>query len=170
MHESEEGSTPRLDKHDAAVGSKHAPHFRKSLIKVVRQSGEMVETTLHDKEVLAAIGEGKLAAIGDGALRRTFELCKEAGREVDAFDFLEAETLESDKAIAAAAKKFNDFSVPRPLRSAQAIEPRDKLPDFFFGRFETQVCSFPGIRGEGILNLRICLVSGRICLRSRHLR
>jgi len=124
----------------------------------------MVEPTLHDEEIFAAIGERKLAAISDGTLRRAFELRKEAGRKVDTFDAGEAEALQSNEAITAAAKKFDDFGVTRPLRSAQAIEPRDKLLDFFFGRFETQVCSFPGIRGEGVLNLRIRLVFGRICL------
>jgi len=164
VHESEKGSAPGLDKHDAAVASKHAPHFGKSLIEVVRQSGEMVEPTLHDEEVFAAIGERKLAAIGDGALRRAFELRKEAGRKVDTFDAGEAEALQSNEAVTATAKKFDDFRVPRPLRSAQAIESRDKLLDLLFGRFEAQVCSFPWIWGEGVLNLRVRLVFGRIGL------
>src|SRR5216683_5232471 len=68
VHEGQEGSAPRLDKHAAAVCSKHALHFRKSLIEIVRQSGKMVQTTLDDQNILAAIRERKLAAIADNTL------------------------------------------------------------------------------------------------------
>ncbi len=39
----------------------------------------MVEAALDDEDVLAAIGVGKLTAIGDDTLRRAFELSDEAG-------------------------------------------------------------------------------------------
>src|SRR5229473_6816418 len=145
MDEGEEGSAPRFDKHDAAAGSKHALHFREGLIEIVRQSGEMVQAALNDENVPAAIGEGKFPAIGDGAFRRAFELGDEAWREVYSFDAGEAKTIESDQAVSAAAKKFDNFGIARPLRSAESSEARDKLLNFLFRSFKTQVRGFPGI-------------------------
>ena len=96
MHEGEEGSAPRLDKHNAAVSAKDALHFRKSLIEILGQTGEMVQAALNDEDVFAAIGEGKFSAIGDGAFRGAFELREEAWREVHAFDAGKAEALKGD--------------------------------------------------------------------------
>ena len=67
VHESQKGSAPRLDEHDAAFLSQDALHFRESLIEIVRQGGEMVQTALNDEDILAAIRERKLAAIGERA-------------------------------------------------------------------------------------------------------
>ena len=163
MDESQEGGAPWLYKHDAAAGPKYALHFRKSLIEIFRQSGEMVQTTLDDEDVLAAIRERKLAAIGDDAFRRSSILRDEPRRQVHAFDVGEAESLESDQTVSAAAKEFDNFGVKRPLRSAQSSEARDKLLNFLFRSFETQISGFPGIGDESVLLLEICLVFGRFC-------
>lgn len=80
-------------------------------MEIVRQRGEMMEATLDDEDVLAAIGEGKSAAIGDRAFGGAFELREEAGREVDAFDAGETEPLECDQTVSAAAKEFDNFRV-----------------------------------------------------------
>ena len=96
VHEGQEGSAPRLDKHDAAVCSKCTLHFRKSLVEIVRQSGQMMQAALDDEDVLAAIGEGKPPAIGDRALRRAFELRKQPGGQVHTFEPGEAEPLQGD--------------------------------------------------------------------------
>jgi len=96
MHKGQEGSAPRLDKHDAAVLSKRALHFRKGLIEITRQRGEMVQTALNDEDILAAIGEGKPTAISDRAFRGAFELRQQPGREVHAFYASETETLQCD--------------------------------------------------------------------------
>ena len=108
----------------------------------------MVQAALNDENVPAAIGEGKFPAIGDGAFRGAFELSDEAGREVHSFDTGEAEAIESDQAVSAAAKKFDNFGIARPLRSAESSEARDKLLNFMLRRFETQVRGFPGIGGK----------------------
>src|SRR5260370_18684467 len=136
MDEGEEGSAPRLDEHEVAVGSKHGPHFREGVIEIVRQRGKMVQAALDDEDVFAAIGEGKFPAICDGAFRGAFELSDEAWREVYSFDAGEAKTIESDQAISAAAKKFDDFGIARPLPSAQSSEARGKLLQFRFWRLE----------------------------------
>ena len=107
----------------------------------------MVQTTLDDENVLAALHERKLATVGDNAFGRPSILGDQPRRQVHAFDAGEAETIESDQTASAAAKEFNNFGVARPMRSTQTIEARDKLLNFLFGRFETQVCGFPGIRG-----------------------
>ncbi len=78
----------------------------------------MVEAALDDEAVFATIGEGQFAAIGDRALRRAFVLCEETRREVHALEAHETEKLKGDQAVAAAAKKFNDFGVARPLTGA----------------------------------------------------
>lgn len=155
VDEGEKRSAPRLDEHDAAVGTKDALHFGKSLIEIIGQSGEMVKAALNDEDIFAAIREGKLAAIGDGAFCATFELGDEAGRKVHSFDASEAEALESDQAVAASAEKFNDFRIARPLTGAEAIETGDELLNFLFGGFETQVGGLPGIGSEGVRNGRV---------------
>jgi len=48
----------------------------------------------------------------------------------------EAEAIESDQAVAAAAKKLDNFGVTRPLRSAESSEARDKLLNFLFWSFQ----------------------------------
>ena len=168
VHEGEKGSAPRLDKHDAAIFAQHALHFRKSLIEVIGQRGQMVQAPLHDKDVFAAIRERKFAAIGDGAFRGTFELREQTGREVHAFDASETEALEGNQTVSAAAKKFDNFGVAPPVARAQAIEPRDKFLNFLLGRFETQVGGFPRIRGERVRCLGIYFVSRRFYGRWRH--
>ncbi len=54
----------------------------------------MMQAALDDEDVLAAIGEGKPPAIGDRALRRAFELRKQPGGQVHAFEPREAEPLQ----------------------------------------------------------------------------
>jgi len=96
VHESQKGSAPRLDEHDVAIFAQDALHLRESLIEIVGQGEEMVQAALNDEDVLAAIGERKLAAISKRAFRGALELREEAGREVYALDPREAEALESD--------------------------------------------------------------------------
>src|SRR5204862_3070352 len=93
VDESQKGSSPRFDEHDAAVFSQDALHFRESSIEVVRQGGEMMQTALNDEDILGAIRERKLAAVGDGAFRGASVLCDQPGREVHALDAGEAEAL-----------------------------------------------------------------------------
>ena len=145
MYKFQKWGQPRLDKNDVAVSTQYALHFGKSLLEIVRQGGEMVEAALDDEYVFAEIGEGKFAAIGDRALRWAFVLFEETRREVHAFDVGEAETLKGDQAVAAAAKKFDDFGVARPLTGAQTIEACEKLLNFLFGLFKTQVGGLPGV-------------------------
>src|SRR6266436_3976467 len=111
----------------------------------------MVQAALNDENVPAAIGEGKFPAIGDGAFCGAFELSDEAGGKVHSFDAGEAEAIESDQSVSAAAKKFDNFGIARPLRSAESSEARDKLLNFMLRRFETQVRGFPGIGGKRTL-------------------
>ena len=108
----------------------------------------MVQTTLNDEDILAAIRERKLAAVGNRAFRGAFELREEAGREVHAFEVGKTKALESDQTISTAAEKLDDLGFARPLRSAQSIEARDKLLNFLLGRFETQIRSFPRVGDE----------------------
>jgi len=86
-------------------------------------------------------------------------LREQPGREVDTFDAREAEALESDQAVSAAAKKLDNLGIAGPLASAQAIEPGNKLLNFLFRRFETEIGGFPGIRGQGDLCRRLGFVS-----------
>ena len=161
VHESQKGRSPRFDEHDTAIFSQDALHFRESLIEIARQGGEMVQTALNNQDVLAAIREGKLAAISKRAFRGALELPQEARREVHALDAGEAEALKSHQAVSAAAKKLDDLGVARPLRRAQSIEARDKFLNFLLGRFEAQIRGFPRIRDK--LARRVCFQSvGRI--------
>src|SRR2546430_8713823 len=140
VHKNQKGSAPRLDEHDATFFSQDALHFRESLIEIVRQGGEMVQTALNNQDVLAAIREGKLAAISKRAFRGALKLPQEAGREGHALDAGEAEAIKRHQAGSAAAKKLDDLGVARPLRRAQSIEARDKFLNFLLGRFEAQIC------------------------------
>jgi hypothetical protein len=117
------------------------------LIEIVRQSGKMVQTTLDDQNILAAIRERKLAAIADNTFCRSVILGDQPGRQIHAFEPGEAEPLESDQTVSAPAKKLDNLGVARPLRSAQTIKAPEKFLDFLFRRFESQVSGFPGIRG-----------------------
>ena len=131
----------------------------------------MVETALNDEDVLAAIGERKLAAIADDTFCRTAILGDQPRRQVHAFHMFESEPLERAESIASATKKFDDFGFARPVFSAQAVETGDKFLNFLFGRFETQVGGFPGIRSWGTLRVEICFVPRCFCRRQcGHLR
>src|SRR5260370_36071237 len=136
MEEGGEGSRTGEEEQGAAGGAKSGLNFREGLMGIGRQSGKMVQAGLDDEDVFAAIGEGKFPAICDGAFRGAFELSDEAWREVYSFDAGEAKTIESDQAISAAAKKFDDFGIARPLPSAQSSEARGKLLQFRFWRLE----------------------------------
>jgi len=67
----------------------------------------MVQTTLNDEDILAAIRERKLAAVGNRAFRGAFELREEAGREVHAFEVGKTN---------GAGERSNRF--PRPQKSS----------------------------------------------------
>jgi hypothetical protein len=43
VRESQKRSAPRLDEHDVAVFSQHPLHLVKSLLEILRQSGQMVQ-------------------------------------------------------------------------------------------------------------------------------
>src|SRR5437879_2172409 len=51
VHKNQKGSAPRLDEHDATFFSQDALHFRESLIEIVRQGGEMVQSEEHTSEL-----------------------------------------------------------------------------------------------------------------------
>ena len=130
----------------------------------------MVETALNDEDVLAAIGERKLAAIADDTLCRASILGDQPRRQVHAFEMFESEPLERAEPIASATKEFDDFGFARPVFSAQAVETGDKFLNFLFGRFETQVGGFPGIRSWRTLCVEICFVPWCFCRQCGHLR
>src|SRR5260370_1838108 len=132
MHKFQKGSQPRFHKHGAAVFPQYALHLRKSLSQIFRQSWQMMQTDLHDKNILGAIGKRKLTAIADNTFCRPAILCDQPGRQVHAFEAREAETLESDQAVSSPAKEFDDFGVARPLRSAQSSEAFEKLSNLLF--------------------------------------
>ena len=145
VHKFQKGSKPRFDNHRAAVFTQHAVHLRKSLVEIVWQSREMVQTALDDEDVLAAIGERKPAAISDNAFRRPAVPRDQAGREIHACKARKAEPFESDQTISATAKEFDDFGVARPLRSAQSSQALGKFLNFLVRGLETQVGGFPWI-------------------------
>ena len=78
----------------------------------------MVQTALHDQHVLAAIREGKLAAIADETFCGTSILRDQPGGQIHAFDVSKTEPLQRVQPIAASAKKLHDFSVAGPLCGA----------------------------------------------------
>src|SRR5713226_6910404 len=102
----------------------------------------MVQTALDNEDVLAAIREWKLTAIDDNTSCRPAILGDQAGRQIHAFDAGETEALEGDQTVSAAAKKFDNFGVARPLRRVQSSEAPDKLLNFLWRRFETQIRGF----------------------------
>jgi len=105
----------------------------------------MVQTALDDQDILAAIRKGKLAAIADDTFCRPSILGDQPGRKVHTFEPGEAETLESDQTVAAAAEELYDFGFAGPFCGAQSIETGDKFLDFFFWRFKSQIGGFPWI-------------------------
>ncbi len=129
----------------------------------------MVETALNDEDVLAAIGERKLAAIADDTLCRASILGDQPRRQVHASEMFKPEPFERAEPIASATKKFDDFCFARPVFSAQAVETGDKFLNFLFGRFETQVGGFPGIRSWRTSRVEICFVPRCFCRQCGHL-
>src|SRR5258706_16388415 len=111
----------------------------------------MVQAALDDEDVLAATRERKLAAVVDDAFCRSSIMRDQPSRQVDTFDAGEAKTIESHQAVSAAAKEFDNFGIARPLRSAESSETRDKLLNFLFRGFETQISGFPGVSGKRTL-------------------
>ena len=94
VHQGKKRSAPRFDEQHAAGFSQDALHFRKSLAEVGGEIGQVVQAALHDEHVFGAIGEGKLATIGDDAVRGAFVLGNQARRKVHAFKMSEAEALQ----------------------------------------------------------------------------
>ncbi len=80
MYQSQKGSQPGLDEEDAAVISQDALHFCESLLKIFRQSRQMVQAALDDEDVLCASRERELATISDNAFRGAAILSDQAGR------------------------------------------------------------------------------------------
>lgn len=105
----------------------------------------MVQASLDDEDVFAAIGEGKLAAISDETSCRPVVFGDQPGRQIDAFEACETETLQRVQAVAAAAKQFYGFFIARPLVRTQFPQPRNELLSFLLRRFEAQIRGFPGI-------------------------
>src|SRR2546430_12733164 len=87
----------------------------------------MMQSTLHDEHVLAAVSKRKGAAIRDDAVRGAFVLSNQARRKVYAFEVREPEALQCHQAVSAAAKKLHNLSVARPLSGTPAVQPADEF-------------------------------------------
>ena len=122
----------------------------------------MVQASLDDKDVLAAIGEREFTAIADGAFCWAAILRNQTRRKIHAFEMFETELIKRVQSISTTAKKFDDLGVARPFAGAQTIEPGDKFLDFLFGRFKTEIGGFPWIRSQRVLRLSSALVFGRL--------
>jgi hypothetical protein len=72
----------------------------------------------------------------------------------------EPEARKGVKSIAAAAKKLDDMGVTRERRYTQEPEPPQELPNFLFGRLESNIRCFPRIDLSG------CVLGDRKCAHS----
>jgi hypothetical protein len=154
VDEPQKGSQPGFDENDAAFFSEHTLHFRKCFLEIFGKRGEMVQASLDNQDVLAASGEGKMAAVGDEAFCGAAILRDQAGGKIHSFEVRKLKALERIQTIAAAAKQFHNLGIAGPLGSTEFLEARDKFLNFLLRRFETKVGSFPGIGGgrdRGIL-------------------
>lgn len=148
MGEPQERGQPGLDEHDFSVCSQHSMHFRQCQVEVSGESWKMVQTALNDESVLAPVGEGKLPAIPDMALRGSLILRHEAGREVNSFEAPEAEEVEGAQAVAAATEELDDFGMAGPLVDAERAQALGELANFLLGSFKAQVGRFPWVERD----------------------
>ena len=71
---------------------------------------------------------------------------REARRDVDSFDVIEAEVVQRAKSVAATAEEFDDLHVTRPVARAEFHEPLLKFVYLLLRRFKAQVSLFPRVR------------------------
>ena len=143
--EDQERGGPWLDDHHSSIFSKHAMHFRESLLEILGQIREMVQAPLNDQNVLAMVDEGQMTAIGDPADRRPLVLRQKTRRQIHALEMPESKPMKSVQAVAAATKQLDNFRVARPSGGAQFHQTPDKFANLLFGSFKPQVSSFPRI-------------------------
>src|SRR5579864_4329552 len=104
MRDSQEWRQPGFDEHYSSIPAKHATHLLESLIEISRQRGQVVQASLNDQNVFAAVPKRKLPAIGNNTPGISAILREQICGQVDAFDSREAQSLQRVKPIAAAAK------------------------------------------------------------------
>jgi len=145
VHESQKESSPRFDEHDAAVGAQTRCISEKVDRDRQVRRGDGADT-LNDEDILAAIRERKLAAVGNRAFRGAFEL-RESGREVTPSRSVKPRPGER-------SNRFRGRRKARRSRRRAAIakrpidEARDKLFEFPARVFETQIRLLPKVGDE----------------------
>ena len=84
MYEAEKQGQPGFHGDEQPVLTEYASSFRENLIKVIRQSCQMMKTSLHDEEILALIGKGQLCAVPDVAVCKAAVLSNQSRRKINA--------------------------------------------------------------------------------------
>ncbi len=145
MRELQKGSLPGFDNDHPATLAKNAMHFHQSFLQAFRQSRKVVQTALNDQHVLALIRKRHLAAVGHVAFCCPPIQCHQPRRKVDPLQSRETQASKGVKPVATPAKELDNTSISRQLSRAQFLESLQKLPNFFFGCFKSDVSSLPRI-------------------------
>ena len=104
MRDSQEGRQPGFDEHQASIPAEHATHLLESLFEISRQRGQVMQTSLNDQNVLAAVRKRKLPAVGNGTFGLAAILREQMCGQVETFDSREAQSLQRVEPVAAAAE------------------------------------------------------------------
>src|ERR1700730_8664980 len=103
----------------------------------------MVQASLNDQNIPAAVRERKLPAIGNRALGVSAVLREQMRGQVDAFESRESESLQSVKPVAAAAKQLDNFGVARPAGGSQIPQPFGKFLNLLLRCLKPLIGGFP---------------------------
>lgn len=158
MHKLEEWCEPRLHDYQKPLFAEYATHFAEGFVETLRQSGEMVQTALHDQDVFGLVEKGKFSAVGYAAFCGPAIEGQETRRQVDSLDICESEARQRVKPIAPSAEKLDHMRITRNACDPKELEALQKFVDLLLRRFKSDICRFPRIDGD---------MSGKRALRGR---
>ncbi len=149
MNEREEGRPPGLDGDKTTSVAQHAPHLADCLLEVLRDPRQVMQASVHDRDVLGAPGKRQIPAITQDELDVSRAVAEEVRRAIHSADAGELQALERAKTVSPAAEELHDPRVAPPARGPEGRQPADEFPDLLLGRLEAQVGRLPRIGYSG---------------------
>ena len=149
VNEGEEGRLPRLDGDEPASAAQHAPHLADRPLEVLRDPRQMMQTSVHDRDVLGAARQRQVPAITEDELDVSRAVTEEVRRTIHSADAGKLQPLERAKTVSPSAEELHDPRVAPPAPGPEGGQPANEFPDLLLGCLEAQVRRLPGIGHSG---------------------
>ena len=148
VHQAKKRRSPGLDDDEPAARAEHAADLADGPFEIHGQLQQVVQSSLHDRDVSRFIRERQSTAVPDEEIASSPGPSNERRRKVHSESARKPELGERAQSVSTTAEELEHSDVAWPPGGAEALEPADELSGLPLRSFEAQVGGLPGTRAR----------------------